>query len=89
MTDGIWLASQSTANRLLAEGIGGADSADTERRHQMVSTWWLLLALLAGGSLGFLLFALLAMAGYSDGMRNIKVAHSRATHIVKEGVLPG
>lgn len=85
----MWLASQSSANRLLAEGIGGADSADTERRHQMVSTLWLLVALLAGGSLGFLLFALLAMAGYSDGMRSLQLAQSRATHTVKEGVLPG
>lgn len=53
----------------------------------MVDTWWLLWALfMVGGCLGFLLFALLAMAGESDGARDGKIAHRRGAHTVKEGV---
>lgn len=45
----------------------------------MVSTWWLFWALMGGGCLGFLLFALLAMARDSeDAAPDLRMAHRRA-----------
>lgn len=54
----------------------------------MVSIWWMLGALLAGGSLGLLLFALLAMARASDPARDMRIARrGDAPHgAVKQGV---
>lgn len=54
----------------------------------MFSTWWLVWALVAGGCLGFLLFALLAMAHDSEGTRDMKISRRRAAPhgAVKEGL---
>lgn len=72
------------------KGLAGSISANAEWGRDMGSTWWLLGALIAGGCLGLMLFALLAMAHDSDGTRDLKIAHRRAAPhgAVKEGVSP-
>jgi hypothetical protein len=45
----------------------------------MVSTWWLLWTLLGGGCLGFVLFALAAVARGSDD-RDIRIGNHLAAH---------
>jgi len=46
----------------------------------MVSMWWVAVAFIAGGSLGFLLFAVLAVARDADTARERELAHRSAAH---------
>lgn len=54
----------------------------------MVSTWWLFWALMGGGCLGFLLFALLAMARDSEDVPDLRMAHRRAAASGIQGTPP-
>lgn len=45
----------------------------------MVSTWWLLWTLVAGGCLGFALFALVAVARASDD-RDVRIGGHHGAH---------
>jgi hypothetical protein len=46
----------------------------------MVSMWWVAVAFIAGGSFGFLMFALLAVARDADTARERELAQRSAVH---------